>query len=120
MRDLSEIFKPRLQLPVNGKIYDVWDPPAELGARLPEVIATQQGVVELCETALEVLGPALEEMIEDGLRWTEIQHCGRTAMVFFGHSPQLANAYWHTATLVGALPAQVVEHLSRRTLPSVS
>lgn len=121
MRDLNEIYRPILRLPVGGKEYEIPEPSAEDGARLPELVSTNIGILQMADEALYYLtAPVVEEMVADGLKWTEILHCGRTAMVFFGHSPEMGRVYWQAASLASAMPAELVEHLSRKTMPSVS
>ncbi len=118
MRDLHEIFKPELRLPVGGREYTVPEPNAEDGSRLPELVSTNIGVLQMADEALHYLTlPVVEEMIADGLKWTEILHCGRTAMVYFGHSPEMGRAYWQAASLASAMPSDLIEHLSRKTMP---
>lgn len=118
MRDLNEIYKPRLRLPIGGKDYEIPEPSAEEGARLPDLVSTNIGLLQMTDEALRYLTPpVVEQMVRDGVKWTEIQHAGRTAMVFFGHSPEMGRLYWQSASLASALPAELIEHLSEKTMP---
>jgi hypothetical protein len=106
---------------VRGKVYEIPEPSAEDGARLPDLVSDNMGILQLTDEALYYLTPpVVEEMVADGLKWTEIQHCGRTAMVYFGHSVQMGEVYWQAASLASAMPADLIEHLSRKVLPSES
>lgn len=121
MRDLSEIYQPRLELPIRGKVYKIPEPSAEEGARLPDLVSSNIGILQMADEALFYLtAEVVEQMIADDVKWTEIQHAGRTAMIFFGHSPALGRIYWHTASLASALPAEVVSHLERKVRPGVA
>lgn len=93
-RELREFYDPSLHLPVGGKIYSI--PAAQMDQALRlrhSVVNGMSEIQELAEIA-ELLGPVAEQMLTDGVRWTEYLHVGRTALIWCGTNSDLAEAHW--------------------------
>lgn len=121
LRDLSEFFDPDLHLPIRGTRYTVPAPDADTSLRLRELVM-RDGVppAEQIDQALRILGatpevdtPAegdpiptgrwsggvFDRMVADGIPWPMILHAGRTALLHFGFSPDMAEVHWQLAQL---------------------
>lgn len=93
-------FDPDLHLPIGGKTYTVKSPNADEGQRL-RVVAVDGNtpIAYLIDEAVMVLGAAFDEMAADGVAWSHILHAGRTAIIHYGMSPDLAEIHWGLAHL---------------------
>lgn len=93
-------FDPDLHLPINGTMYTVKAPSGDEGQRL-RVVAVDGNtpIAYLIDEAVNVLGSAFDEMTADGVAWTHILHAGRTAIIHFGLSPDLAEIHWQLSHL---------------------
>jgi len=110
-QDLREFFDGSLRLPVGGKTYVIPPIPFKDGLMaqtiLDAAIKAQTGR-ELTESDFDgvldddderslyqqMLGPAYDEMVTDGLNWPELQRCGTTAFLFFTSGEQAATSFW--------------------------
>lgn len=110
-KDLDTFFDPDLKLPIRGKTYTVPAPGAPEAARLRKQVAAE-GVppVEQVHEALKILGAepdesgdwvggVYSEMVADDLPWPMIFHAGRTAILHYGFSPDIAESHWALAQL---------------------
>ncbi|NMM84317.1 hypothetical protein B2J88_08080 [Rhodococcus sp. SRB_17] len=117
-KDLDTFFDPDLKLPIRGKLYTVAAPGATEAARLrKQVVAEGVPPVEQVYEALKVLGAVetvdpetgqptgdwasgvYDEMVADDLPWPMIFHAGRTAILHYGFSPDIAETHWALAQL---------------------
>lgn len=101
LKDLTETgFDPDLHLPIRGKQYTVPAPDYETAKRMREQ-TTAEGLppVEQIDQAIAALGPAFDEMVADGIPWPMILHAGRTTILHFGFSPDMAEIHWAMAHL---------------------
>lgn len=100
-RDLATFFDPDLYLPVNGKKYRIAAPSKTKADELRLMVITDSATIEQeREEFEELLGEALlDQMKADGLTDPEITHCGRTALLHFGATPQIGVAHWHLGQL---------------------
>jgi hypothetical protein len=117
-KDLDTFFDPDLHLPIRGKKYTVPAPGAPEAARLrKQVVAEGVPPVEQVSDALKILGaePVLDpetdeptgdwaggvysEMVADNLPWPMIFHAGRTAIIHYGFTPDMAESHWALAQL---------------------
>lgn len=101
LKDLTETgFDPDLHLPIRGKQYTVPAPDYETAKAMREQ-TTAEGLppVEQIDQAIAALGPAFDEMVTDGIPWPMILHAGRTTILHFGFSPDLAEIHWAMAHL---------------------
>lgn len=117
MRDLMEIYQPKVELPIRGRVYIIPEPEPAFGAEIPRLIWDRRAFIEMSEASLAVLGPALDEMVADNVPWSMVLHSGRTALLWFGHSPGVARRYWELGQLGSALPPDVADML-REGIPS--
>lgn len=131
-QDLNEFFDPTLKLPVRGKLYTVESPDAETGLwcqRLFNVaVAASAGRDVNDEDAAQLqlddeqeqdlfrrlLGDTLDEMRQDGLRWSEIQHVGKTAFFWVALGVEQAEQFWNSGGLGKAAPARKAPQDRRR------
>ena len=95
LKDLDTFFAPDFTVPIRGKWYSIPSPDGIEGPRLRQVI-TDEGLPgsEQTDEAIKVLGPAFGEMVADKLPWTMILHAGRTALLHYGFSPDMAEIHW--------------------------
>lgn len=102
MRDLAELLDPALPLPIAGVEYRV-ECSAWHGLHLHTlfgagtVLNDDEEKIEI----LAILGPAYEQMLADGVSWARICHAGRSAMLWFGHSPALGQKMWESGGVSG-------------------
>lgn len=101
LKDLDTFFEPDLQLPIRGKQYTVPAPDFDEAKRLREEVVANSALPAPAQTheAINILGPALDEMVADNLPWPMILHAGRTAIAHYGASPDIAEIHWHMAQL---------------------
>jgi hypothetical protein len=114
LKDLDSFFDPDLHLPIRGKIYRIPAPDFEESERLRIVAITEDlpAPVQVSE-AIKVLGPALDEMKTDNVPWPMILHSGRTAILHYGFTPDMAEVHWQMAHLGRLVDLeQVSEHLA--------
>lgn len=95
MRDLADLLDPALRLPIRGKEYRV-ECSAYQGLRLHRLIATGVNLTDDQERdeIITTLGDAYQQMLDDRIPWALISHAGRTAIFWFGHSPELGQKIW--------------------------
>lgn len=101
LKDLTETgFDPDLHLPIRGKQYTVPAPDYATAKQMREQTTTE-GLppVEQIDQAIAALGPAFDEMVADGIPWPMILHAGRTTILHFGFSPDMAEIHWAMAHL---------------------
>lgn len=101
LKDLTETgFDPDLHLPIRGKQYTVPAPDYATAKQMREQTTTE-GLppVEQIDQAIAALGSAFDEMVADGLPWPMILHAGRTTILHFGFSPDMAEIHWAMAHL---------------------
>lgn len=100
LKDLDTFFNPDLSVPIRGKWYTIPAPDGIEGPRLRGVVLdTGLPGVEQTDEAVKVLGPAFAQMVDDGIPWTMIVHAGRTALLHYGFSPDMAELHWGLAHL---------------------
>ncbi|OZE88031.1 hypothetical protein CH304_00225 [Rhodococcus sp. 15-649-1-2] len=102
MRDLAELLDPALPLPIAGTEYRV-ECSAWHGLHLHQLLRSDTVLSDDDEKIeiLAMLGPAYDQMVTDGVPWARICHAGRTAMLWFGHSPELGRKHWDSGGLPG-------------------
>lgn len=109
-RDLNEFFDPGLRLPIGGKKYQIPPIDAETGlycqALVDAGLAEAQGSTpseadtakldDLAERDLyrDLLGPAYDQMIRDGVSWPALQHAAQTALIHFTAGEEAAEEFW--------------------------
>lgn len=99
-KDLDEVFRNVLPLPIGGKVYEIESPDAETGLFVQRMFAVQAKAaagkvvsdaqlsrLELDddeETTLyeRLLGDALDDMTADGVRWEQVKLAGTAALLW--------------------------------------
>ncbi len=102
LKDLTETgFDPDLHLPIRGKKYRVKAPATyEAFVEIRRMVITEGlPAVEQIDQAIAVLGDTAEQMFADEVPAPMILHAGRTALLHFGWSPDMAAIYWQTSHL---------------------
>lgn len=105
-----------LVLPIAGKKYRVPEFDAELGMRVEVILNASRGKAterqqqilsdeEERDTYRDVLGPAYEQMVKDGVTWPRLRHAALTAMFHFNISPEMAEQHWNRGVQEGKAPA---------------
>jgi hypothetical protein len=95
-KDLEEFFDPDLYLPIGGTRYRVESPTAFDGLRLRKRLLTGGRLVdkEEVDEIRKLLGDTLSQMQADGVKWPEIVHAGRTALLHYAVSAEAAQIHW--------------------------
>lgn len=100
-----------LILPINGKKYQVPEPNAELGLRLEVLMNSANRETDRYRQVLsdqeehdlysELLGPAYDEMIADGVSYPVMKLAATTAMIHFVISAEAAEVTWNQGVTKG-------------------
>ncbi|NKU24282.1 hypothetical protein GS886_26350 [Rhodococcus hoagii] len=94
LKDLDTFFDPDLHLPIRGKKYAVPSPEWETVKRLQaRIFDDEVPPLDQVADAIDILGPAFTQMVDDQVPWSMILHAGRTAMLHWV-SPELAEIHW--------------------------
>lgn len=102
MDDLEALLDPDLTLPIDGNHFRVRCS-ARQGLRVTRLVALglelddQQERIEV----RAILGDAYTQLTEAGVSWPRIAFAGRTAILHYGHSPDLAARYWESGGTPG-------------------
>lgn len=109
MRDLREFHDPNLHLPIDGKVYTVKSPNAELGLEIKRFTADPDAdpadeiyyIAKLLGAEYDketdtMSGGLWDEMCADGIPYQECLHVGNTAMAHYGVSPEFGELWWET------------------------
>lgn len=121
--ELGEFFDPGLVLPIGGTGYRVESPTAREGLRLRKLLLTTtlDDKAELAELR-QLMGSTFDEMLAAGIKWPEIMHAGRTALLYFGVSPAFAEKHWGADDPGNPLPpkpgANQTSHYPAPTAPT--
>ncbi|WP_275463376.1 hypothetical protein [Streptomyces noursei] len=107
---LDELLDETLCLPIGGRTYTVPAPSAEVGLRTQALInaaataadggqVDEQVLGDAAERDLyrDVLGPAHDEMVADGVTWPALKHSAITAMVWIAQDKAAAETFWNAA-----------------------
>lgn len=102
MDDLDALMDPVLRLPIRGVEYRV-SCSAHQGLRATRLIATGLRLNDDEERTelIAILGDTYQTMVDAGLSWPIIVHCGRTALFHFGHSEAAGEKYWKSVDVSG-------------------
>lgn len=93
-----EFLDPDLVLPIGGTGYRVESLTAREGLALRLLLLDGGPGDRNAELAhlSRILGDTLAQMRADGVKWPEIVHAGRTAVLHFGVSAEAAESHWNT------------------------
>ncbi|MFD7072316.1 hypothetical protein ACFV97_34355 [Streptomyces sp. NPDC059913] len=107
---LDELLDETIELPVDGRLYTILAPSAEIGLRVQALInaaavaadggkVDEQVLGDAAERDLyrDVLGPTQDQMIADGVKWPTLKHCAITAMVWIAQDKTAAERFWNAA-----------------------
>jgi hypothetical protein len=119
VRDLREFHDPNLHLPIDGKVYTVKSPNAELGLEIKRYTADPNSdhseeiffIAKLLQAEYDpdtdtMSGGLWDEMVADGIPYQECLHVGNTAMAHYGVSPEFGELWWETRLGKENLPIQ--------------
>lgn len=108
MDDLAAFMDPTLRLPIGGRDYAI-ECSAWQGLHLHRLFSEPGRVLDdNAERAeiLQMLGDTYQQMVDDGLSWPKIAVAGRTALFWFGISPDAGRRYWDSVG--GAVPGNPI------------
>ena len=113
-----------ISLPIRGKDYVIPPPDAITGLEVTRLMAAAMGALEGVNIAVQleelatsdekaggeleqrVLGPALAEMMADGVPWPIVKLAFQTAMVWIAQGAEIAARFWGSGGgMVGKAPA---------------
>lgn len=109
LRDLSTFHDPDLILPIQGVEYRIKSPSILEADRIrglnfdPEMVDDK-----LHAEVVKILGATRDAMTANGLPDTYATHAGRTALVYFGISPEAGHAYWQFQQLASVVDTDAV------------
>lgn len=109
MRDLRELHDPHLHLPIDGKVYTVHSPNADLGLEIKRFIVDPESdpadeikyIAKLLGAEYDpetdtMSGGLWDEMNSDGVPYNEIIHVGNTALAHYGVGESYGEMWWET------------------------
>lgn len=102
MDDLASLLDPDLVLPFDGHTFRV-PCSARQGLRVTRLVAHGMDLGDDAERTeiLAMLGDTYQAMHGAGISWPRIAFAGRTAILHYGHSPELAAKYWAAGGVPG-------------------
>lgn len=116
-----------LILPIGGKKYRVPEYGVDVGIRVEVILNASRGQAatdrqrqilsdeEERDTYRDILGPAYDQLVADGVSWPRLRHAAFTAMFHFNISPEAAEAHWNRGVERGKAGTQVSPRGTRRT-----
>lgn len=116
-RELEEFFEGSCILPIHGKKYRVPEPPALFGLKLKMLYSDPEreiGDAEELRLMRELLGPVWDEMNTEGVRYSGMVHAGRTALLWYGLTPEAAKTFWLGGGVNHPLPPPPATMIRRR------
>ena len=107
--DLDDACNGDLYLPWRGRKWIVAEPSAAESERLRILAFTNEmiGNTEIGEYR-KLLGQTWNDLIDAGIGWAKLIHFGRTAMVHFTGTPELAEHYWHSGRLMTLMDLDIL------------
>lgn len=96
--DLTEFYDGDLKLPWAYKDWVIKEPSAKESERLRALVFTQEmhGDTEVYEMR-KLMGQTWNDLIDSGIGWSHLLHMGRTALIHFTTTPEVAEQFWHLA-----------------------
>lgn len=108
VKDLREFYDPDLHLPIDGHVYTVKCPSADLGLRLRAAVVNGIKQDEELQFIAELLGAVYDpetdrfhgglwdEMSNNNVSLEEALHVGNTALAHYGVSAEFGEYWWET------------------------
>lgn len=120
---LDELLDETLILPIGGHRYTIPAPSAETGLRVQTIVQAaavaasggdvdEQALGDAAEGDLyrDLLGPAYDEMLDDGVSWPALKHCARTAIAWVVQDKASAERVWSS----GGDPSRLAPNRAER------
>lgn len=119
---IDELFDSSLKLPIGGKTYRVPSPTADVGLHcqlVAEIGRKQRAGLEVSQADLDmltlddeaeqqwhrrILGPALDEMVADGVGWERVKHASSTTFTWIVAGTAAAERVWAGGARAEARP----------------
>lgn len=136
-KDLDDVFDSAMPLPIGGKVYKIRSTDAQTGLWLQSVtqIASRRMDVpdgeeppeltdrEIASLELDddeevdfmerMLGPVLQELLDDGVEWEKIKLVGQTATIRAMSGDEAAEEFWNNGGLNPKGRKQPADHKSK-------
>lgn len=103
--DLDSFYDGDLYLPWRGEQWKIAEPTAKESERLRLLIFNDpplQGNREI-EEMKKLMGETWEKLVEAGVGWSHLLHMGRTALLYFATTPDVAEGHWKLAQFTSLL-----------------
>lgn len=96
--DLDDFYDGDLYLPWKGTQWRVAEPTAKESERLRMLIFSKgfAGNDEIAEMQ-NLMGDTWNALVEAGVGWSHLLHMGRTALLYFATTPDVAESHWKLA-----------------------
>lgn len=93
--DLNEFFNGDLTLPWRGRVWTIPEPTAMESERLLSLVYSEElvGPREVYEIRL-MMRQTWHDLVEAGIGWAHLLHIGRTALIYYTGTPEMAYGYW--------------------------
>lgn len=102
--DLDDVFDGDLVIPWRRREWTIKEPPAAMIEELRSYIfTTDYKPSDEPDTAKRLMGPVWDEMIAAGIGWASLMHIGRTVIMHFGVSPDVAKSYWQLGRYIALI-----------------
>ncbi|SRR6266702_3203883 len=107
--DLDEFYDGDLYLPWNGTKWRVPEPSAQESMRLRLLVFDKgfSGNDEITEMQ-HLMGETWDALITAGVGWSHLMHIGRTALLYFATTPDVAEAHWKLAQFTSLIDLDAV------------
>lgn len=98
--DLETFFNGDLTLPWSGRVWTVREPTARESERLLALVYSEEltGPREVYEIR-KLLGETWTALVEAGIGWAHLMHFGRTALIYYTGTPEMAHGHWSLGQL---------------------
>lgn len=107
--DLDTFYDGDLYLPWRGEKWRIAEPTAKESERLRELVFVHglQGNEEIGEIR-KLMGQTWHNLIDSGIGWSHLLHMGRTALIHFTSTPDVAEGHWKLAQYTSLLDLDAV------------
>lgn len=107
--DLDDFFTGDLVLPWKGRDWVIPEPTAKESERLQALVYSDEltGPREIYEIR-KLMGQTWHDLVEAGIGWSHLLHIGRTALIYFTGTPEMAHGHWTLGRLALAVDLDAV------------